>query len=85
MSRLTRKYRGRISTVNCNGVFASDEAGAALMPDSLHPNADGHHFVGAVRNEMRGEGGRFVCSGCGAVMRGTGTFSRYSSACITCR
>lgn len=53
MSRLTRKYRGRISTVNCNGVFAPDEAAVqrgeevntALMPDSLHPNADGHHLL----------------------------------------
>ena len=53
MSRLTRKYRGRISTVNCNGVFVPDkasvakgeEANMALMPDSLHPNADGHHLL----------------------------------------
>ena len=53
MSRLTRKYRGRISTVNCNGVFAPDEAvvargeevNTALMPNSLHPNADGHHLL----------------------------------------
>lgn len=53
MSRLTRKYRGRISTVNCNHVFVPDEAAlargeevnTALMPDSLHPNAAGHHML----------------------------------------
>lgn len=53
MSRLTRKYRGRISTVNCNHVFVPNEAAlargeevnTALMPDSLHPNAAGHHLL----------------------------------------
>ena len=53
MSRLKRKYRGRISTVNCNHVFVPDEAelargeevNTALMPDSLHPNAAGHHLL----------------------------------------
>ena len=39
--------------MNCNGVFVPDEASVAkgeevntaLMPDSLHPNADGHHLL----------------------------------------
>lgn len=54
MARLTKKYNGRNSTVNCNSVFLPDDEGQTrgdevntnLMPDALHPiNAEGHQAL----------------------------------------
>merc|ERR1711957_1064484 len=46
----SKQYDGRMRLVNCGAVFApdresiskGDEVNQTLMPDSLHPNAEGH-------------------------------------------